>query len=363
MYHKNIVYLVLTLFILLVGFISGYFYGIKTTSISTSTVTSTMYKTITLPSQSIVEVTRYIYIESTPLITYTETFVQTVLRTTTITTVVPSIQYVLMYPFNPWAFVDFNDDGVDDIVVEINPWNTRSFEGVQKIVIDLAKRIIKTEFNLSNVQPREWANGYPEVYIGRKPWSTKYVNGFNVNFPMKISNATPFIVSFYICILNLLPSMNFNIAADAWIVREDIAKNPGTPPSNGDLEIMVWLFNQNLNPAGKKTGETVIPIVVNGSIVEITFEVWRHDSVEWGGWQYIAFKPKNWRHRCGYIAYNTLDFVKTAASFATLDISEHYLLGWEIGTEWGTISSNGVAVFSWILKDFIALPMVSIKGN
>lgn len=332
LYHRSIVYLALTLLFLLIGSIVGYFYGIKATSVSTSTVTSTI--------------------------------IQTVLKTTTtVITAVPLIQYVLMYPFNSSISVDLNDDGVDDLVVEINPWNTRSSEGGQMIAIDPAKRIIKTEFNLSNVQPREWTNGYPEVYIGRKPWSTKYANGFNVNFPMKIANATPFIVSFYICILDLLTSMNFNIAADAWIVREDVAENPGAPPSNGDLEIMVWLFSQNLNPAGKKIGETVIPIVVNGSIVEAAFEVWRQDSVEWGGWQYIAFKPKNWGHRCGYIAYNPLDFVKAAASFATFDISEHYLLGWEIGTEWGTISSNGVAVFSWILKDFVALPKVSIRGN
>jgi len=133
-------------------------------------------------------------------------------------------------------------------------------------------------------------------------------------------------MSFDICVLRLDPSVNFNIAADAWIVRNSVMRKPGTPPSQGDLEVMVWLFSQNLNPAGTKVGEELIPVILNGTRVLAPFEVWRMDSVTWGGWQYIAFKPR----------------------------------GWEVGTEWGTYTSGGSASFEWVMRNFTMIPGASV---
>lgn len=269
---------------------------------------------------------------------------------------------VLERPEHYWGSVfDFNGDGVGDVLVEVNPWNLEKYSGVMKVVVDLGKRTIAAEFDVHDAAPAAWVNGYPEVIIGRKPWSNVSASGFGIEFPVKVSNMKPFVLSFYICIEELHPSVAFNIAADAWIVRREVAANPGMPPGGGDLEVMVWLFSQNLQPAGRKVGEEVIPLVVNGSRISAVFEVWRHDSVEWGGWQYIAFKPKDWSVRCGYVAYDPTVFVKAAGKYATLDISSHYLLGWEIGTEWGTILSNGTAKFKWILRDLAAIPSATVS--
>ncbi|MEM1611535.1 MAG: endoglucanase [Sulfolobales archaeon] len=304
----------------------------------------------------------------TSIVTNVVTYTQQIRISTTVTqevthTVKEAPQIVLKLPSdNPWpmAMVDLNGDGSPDSVIAVNPWNIKSFNGSQMLIFDLGKRELRAVYKISNVDPATWTNGYPEIYAGRKPWDTTYVNGFGVQFPMKVSKLTPFLVSFYICILNLDRNMNFDIAADAWIVREEIMRNPGTPPAQGDLEIMVWLFNQNLNPAGEKIGEEVIPIILNGSIVQASFEVWRMDSVTWGGWQYIAFKPKGWSLTCGSVAYDPTIFVRTAAKYATFDISNHYLLDWEIGTEWGTYSSKGSAEFEWILRDFSLIPGAGI---
>jgi hypothetical protein len=226
------------------------------------------------------------------------------------------------------------------------------------MIIDPQAGIFRTEVNVTNVNPQRRINGYPEIYIGRKPWGSSYANGFGVEFPMKIGNMSSFIVSFYICVESLDPSTMFNIAADAWIVRERVAFNPSTPPARGDLEIMVWLYRQNLYPAGRKVGVETITIVINGSKVNATFEVWRDRSVSWGGWQYIAFIPKDWEVRCGTIAYDPKLFVKAASKYATFDISNHYLLNWEIGTEWGT--KTGAASFVWTIRDFTIVPNTTI---
>jgi len=107
-------------------------------------------------------------------------------------------------------------------------------------------------------------------------------------------------------------------------------------------------------------GEELIPVILNGTRALAPFEVWRMDSVTWGGWQYIAFKPRGWEVRCGSVAYDPTVFVKTASKYATFRISNHYLLGWEVGTEWGTYTSGGSASFEWVMRNFTMIPGASV---
>jgi hypothetical protein len=86
---------------------------------------------------------------------------------------------------------------------------------------------------------------------------------------MKVRETIPFTISFYICMKDLHPSINFNIATDAQVVRESIAKTLGKAPANGDLEIVMQLFNRNLNPARGEVSEIAIPIVLNRTIVDV----------------------------------------------------------------------------------------------
>jgi hypothetical protein len=86
---------------------------------------------------------------------------------------------------------------------------------------------------------------------------------------MKVRETIPFKISFYICMKDLHPSINFNIATDAQVVRESVAKTLGKTPANGDLEIVMQLFNRNLNPARGEVGEIAIPIVLNRTIVDV----------------------------------------------------------------------------------------------
>ncbi|MEM2276810.1 MAG: endoglucanase, partial [Thermoproteota archaeon] len=252
----------------------------------------------------------------------------------------------LEWPKESWpsAMVDVNGDGKVDYNIEVCPWNINSASGSIKMTFDTDTRVLATECSLTNVQPLNYVNGYPEIYVGRKPWGTTYANGLGVNFPISVSTlmSSSLYVSYSISVNSLLSSMNFNIAADAWIVRPDVANNPGTAPGSGDVELMVWVFRQNLGPAGSKVGEVTV-----GNRV---WEVYRENSVSWGGWQYIAFIPKDWSISSGTVSYDIAQFVRLAKQYATFDISQHYLLGWELGTEWGTASSGGTAQFSWTMS-------------
>jgi hypothetical protein len=348
---RRATYLSILIAMLLVGFVIGYLYTSSNLGTTiTTTISYTVFNTVTnVKTSTVTQTTTVTAVETVTLQPSTQT-----------TTVALKPRVTLEYPSNPWSSADFNDDGAPEVFAEVNSWNVKSYKGVQRVVIDLLSRGIEVYIDVEDMNPSTWTNGYPEIMIGRKPWGNSYANGYGVPFPMRVRDAKPFIVSFYICLERYSPDMNLNIAADAWIVREPIAESPGTPPGSGDLEVMVWLFSNNLNPAGNKVGETRIPIVLNGTVVDAEWEVWRMDSVTWGGWQYIAFKPKNWKHVCGYVAYNPIDFVKEAARYATFDISDHYLLDWEIGTEWGTISSGGRALLLWRLRDFVAIPGASI---
>jgi len=224
----------------------------------------------------------------------------------------------LGWPYQPWpsAMVDIDGDGKADYGIEVNPWNMKSAEGNITMEFDNDTCILKAVCSLQNVQPATWTNGYPEIYVGRKPWNRNYANGLGVEFPIKISDLQSMSVnvSFKVNVSNLYPSINFNIAADAWIVRKIVADNPGRPPSDGDLEIMVWIYRRNLNPAGNKVGEE--------NISGRKWEVWRADRMS-GGCQYIAFISSGWEIKDGSISYDIAEFVKTAAKYATFDISTH----------------------------------------
>ncbi|ADX84872.1 GH12 family glycosyl hydrolase domain-containing protein [Saccharolobus islandicus] len=284
--------------------------------------------------------------ETTTLMSITTNTVPTTVTPTTSS--IPQLIYVTSSASSPTP-VYLNNSTVPLFYLEVNMWNAKTWNGNYTMVFNPLTRTLSVSFNLTQVNPLQWTNGYPEIYVGRKPWDTSYAGNI---FPMRIGNMTPFMVSFYINLTKLDPSINFDIASDAWIVRPQIAFSPGTAPGNGDIEIMVWLFSQNLQPAGQQVGELVIPIYINHTLVNATFQVWEMKSVPWGGWEYIAFRPDGWKVTNGYVAYEPNLFIKALNNFTSYNITNYYLTDWEFGTEWGTMTSNGTAYFSWTISNF-----------
>jgi hypothetical protein len=144
--------------------------------------------------------------------------------------------------------------------------------------------------------------------------------------------------------------MNLNIAADAWLVDERRAFNPGSGLSTPYVEIMVWVFSHNLGPAGSMVGRE--------NMCGRAWEVWR--SIGRDNSTYIAIVPHGWNLSDGSISYDVAEVMRIVEKYAPFNISDYYLVGWELGMEWGTKNSNGVAQFQCTISNYtlVATPAI-----
>ncbi|MEM2941706.1 MAG: hypothetical protein QW304_09200, partial [Thermoproteota archaeon] len=264
----------------------------------------------------------------------------------------PSGTIYLSYDFGrrrgqSYRLVDVNGDNKYDYRIDICNWNINSAEGGRiNMTYDKSTATLITEADLWGAQPQTYVNGYPEIYVGRKPWDGQYANGLGLNFPYRVSDLTSGAVSltasFSVDLQSLNPDMNFNIAADAWLVDERHAFSPGSGLSTPYVEVMVWVFSQNLGPAGSRVGEE--------NMGGRTWGVWR--NVGENNATYIAMAPKGWSITEGSISYDIAEVMRVVEKYAPFDISNYYLVGWELGTEWGTKNSGGVAQFQCTISDY-----------
>ena len=93
----------------------------------------------------------------------------------------------------PRREIDATGDGVPDFVIDLCPWNLKSGKDTYEMFYDSVTKTVKTVIDFQDLEPHDWNTwviGYPEVIIGRKPWDSRYVNGFRVNFRDCRSGAT-----------------------------------------------------------------------------------------------------------------------------------------------------------------------------
>lgn len=263
----------------------------------------------------------------------------------------------------PRREVDATGDGVPDFIIDVCPWNLKSGKGTYEMSYDPVTKTVKTVIDFQDLEPHDWNTwviGYPEVIIGRKPWDSRYVNGFGVNFPMRVSELEPFLLSFYFA-FEELDLAGYNFAADAWLLKE---RDAVRGPVAGELEIMVWLVG--VNAPGETVGAERVPMVINGSFVKALFEVkliQQEDRAD-----ILIFLLLEPVFRRGYVAYDPTVFVRLAGKHARFDVSGHYLVGWELGTEWvahrrAPASGPAWGKVAWVLKDFHAIPRATLVGE
>jgi len=110
---------------------------------------------------------------------------------------------------------------------------------------------------------------YPEIIFGHKPWSSTSTTH---SLPLKISDVQSVNITLD---SDLTATGSYNLAYDIWLTSTNI-------PSENVIsaEIMIWLTNSQLMPAGEKF-ETVI-------IDEMSYDLYKHT---FPGWEYLAFLP------------------------------------------------------------------------
>jgi hypothetical protein len=233
------------------------------------------------------------------------------------------------------SFTNFNSAKLP-LSMELNFWNIESYEG--KTFLKFSKKTDSIEFyaELSNVKqknPGGWVLGYPEVFYGFKPWLSNGISAKIWPLPCKISELQDvyFGFDYEVWYENNLP---VNLAMETWVTKE---KYPGMV-KEGEVEIMVWLYCNILNPAGFKVDSVEIPIVINGEEKTLTWEVWFSKM----NWDYIAFKP-NVLNQKAKVEIPVKPFVEKAREVISKyservkveDFDNMFFEVWETGTEFG----------------------------
>lgn len=196
----------------------------------------------------------------------------------------------------------------DEYILENNVWGKGVITNYLQCIFykDIEDQ---NEFGWEWTWPSSGSNvkAYPEIIYGHKPWS---LTSTTPSLPLKISD-----VQSISLILNsdLTASGSFNLAYDIWITTTNV-------PSENVIsrEIMIWLTNNQLMPAGEKI-ETVI-------IDEVNYDLYQHT---FPGWEYIAFLPHE------PLTSTTIKFerfVNTLIDFKLLEETE-FIASIEFGNE------------------------------
>nr|7S8K_A Chain A, Cellulase [Thermococcus sp. 2319x1]7S8K_B Chain B, Cellulase [Thermococcus sp. 2319x1] len=242
----------------------------------------------------------------------------------------------------PEAPIDGDGDGNPEFYIEINPWNIQSAEGYAEMTYNLSTGVLHYVQALDDITLKNggsWVHGYPEIFYGNKPWNNNYATDGEVPLPGKVSNLSNFYlsVSYKLLPKNGLP---INFAIESWLTREPW-RNSGI--NSDEQELMIWLYYDGLQPAGSKVKEIIVPIVVNGTPVNATFEVWKANI----GWEYIAFRIKT-PIKEGTVTIPYGAFISAAANVTSLaNYTELYLEDVEVGTEYGTPSTTSAHLEWW----------------
>ncbi|MGC9169767.1 MAG: GH12 family glycosyl hydrolase domain-containing protein [Thermoproteus sp.] len=232
---------------------------------------------------------------------------------------------------------------VGGYIMQINMWNIKSASGTATMrYCDGVFYYEQALKDIAEADPNAWVAGYPEIWLGYKPWAG--AASPNSPFPIKISAAesSNFTISVEYSVEVPDPTLPFDFAFDLWVTKSTGERSVG----QGEQEIMIWLYYQQLIPAGEKVGEVRIPLVVNGSPVEAVFHVYRKEGMPW---EYIAFvlsKPM----RSGSVSFRLADFIRAAAAYTALsNYPDMWLNDVELGSEFGSPFTTEAA-FRWTLK-------------
>ncbi|MGC8765022.1 MAG: GH12 family glycosyl hydrolase domain-containing protein [Brevinematia bacterium] len=240
------------------------------------------------------------------------------------------------------SFTNFQVKNIP-LSMELNFWNIESYEGTTYLRFN--EKLDSVEFfaNLSNIKqknPSAWVSGYPEVFYGFKPWLSNGTSAKIWQLPEKIKDLEDIVFAFQYE-LWYEGNLPVNLAMETWVTKE---KYPSSVKA-GEVEVMVWLYYNLLNPAGFKVGEVEIPVILDGREKSFLWEVWYAAMT----WDYVAFRPITPIEK-GAIEISIKPFIFKAKEVLSNyserikidDFENMYLEVWETGTEFGSPSSTNV---------------------
>ncbi len=154
-------------------------------------------------------------------------------------------------------------------IIENNVWNKGNTTNyTQCIFLNDSNEIV--QFGWEWVWPNQTENSvksYPEVIYGAKPWNTSSTAS---ELPVKIGDIQSLSISLE---AEIEATGAYNLAFDIWITE--------TNEQSEDFitkEIMIWIANEELTPAG----EIIETLVIDN----VTYDLYQYSFPEW---EYFAF--------------------------------------------------------------------------
>ncbi len=248
---------------------------------------------------------------------------------------------VLYWPAEEYPIANVGDR----FVMEITMWNLKFSYGNSSMVYVNDTLVFRADlYGMVLEDPGSWVAGYPEIYYGVKPWNNVSAIGFGkLRLPAHVSDLPVIYVELSIELMHD-KDLPINVAFDLWLTDR-----PGGPVNSNSIEVMIWLYDNNIHPAGEKTNFIVIDNVMN-----TRWEVWIrcNGKDKWTIVSYRSTKPLVNKS----VALELNDFINKSIKYATtycgISVSDNmYLNDIELGTEFGNPYVTK-AVFEWRLKYF-----------
>ncbi|MEM3998829.1 MAG: hypothetical protein QXM62_05575 [Ignisphaera sp.] len=200
--------------------------------------------------------------------------------------------------------------------------------------------IVNNSLVLTNVPKNPWdVIAYHEIVYGASPWETQtpYSKGVSaLPMPRKV-NEFPRVLAYLRYSFDRFNTA-VNFAFNLWLKRNPAIA--GVQP--GDIEIMIWTFRGGgAGPGGYKVRDITIPTLINGSIVNMNWEV--YFAADWAiGWRYIAFVSSQ-NIRRGEVGIDLTAFIQATAQIINevrpdlginpTTIGDFYVMTIEFGSE------------------------------
>lgn len=218
---------------------------------------------------------------------------------------------------------DWETRQISDFIAENNVWNKGSRINYSQCVF-----IEKDNTGINAGWAWDWNNGtndvvaYPDIIFGKNPWFQKSTTQA---LPKKIAD----INSLEICLdADHVGHGKHNLAFQIWITN-----NESCEPKTVTKEIMIWLFNEGLRPAGS--------VIDTFLVDEHPVELWknpRHGDPNGLVWTYLAIVYKSPIIK-GIIPVSK--FLQYLVSNQHIS-SDEYLSGINLGNE--IINGNGKTI-------------------
>ncbi|MEL9940044.1 MAG: cellulase family glycosylhydrolase [Ignisphaera sp.] len=339
---------------------------ITTTSPTTTTTTTTTPRTTTTTTTSPTTTTTPTTVS--PTTTTTTTQVTTTVASATIITAIPGVNDVTVVgdANNIWPCGLIGNE----FYACVNLWGLSNYQGRFSGQVVMVHRaggplIVNNSLVLTNINLNPWdVIAYHEVVYGASPWEsqTPYSKGVSaLLMPRKVSEFPRVIAYLDYSFDKFNTAVNF--AFDLWLKR-----NPSTAGvQQGDIELMIWTFSGNgAAPGGYQVGSVTIPVLINGQLVNMRWNV--YFGYPWGsGWVYIAFFPSQPLQR-GSIALDIRAFIEKAAEIINQQradlginpstIGNFYVMTIEFGSE--VFYTQNVDVDWAIFRYYLALYPISV---